>query len=86
MLNEFVKKTNKKLDYFVSQKIELTWYHQGNDLYVCDLKHYSTKVDDIKNVQEIVMFVVGLGLGLGEDLIDIWINILRFQDIVDGNL
>ena len=86
LLDVFVKRVNRKLDYFASQKIELTWYAQGNDLYVCDLKHYSKTFEEIGNHSDIVFYAVGLGVGLNEDLGMIWQELKRFQDIVDGNL
>lgn len=86
LLDVFIKRVNRKLDYFASQKIELKWYAQGNDLYVCDLKHYSMLLEEIRSHRDIVYYVFGLGVGLGEDLQRIWQDLLRFENIVDGVL
>ena len=86
LLDVFVKRVNRRLDYFASQKIELTWYAQGNDLYVCDLKHYSNTFEEIRNHSAIIYYLFGLGVGLGEDTQSIWQEILRFENIVDGVL
>jgi hypothetical protein len=86
LLNEFIKIANKKLDFFANQKMEIKWYDQGNDLYVCDLSHYSFYVEDIANYKEIVLYICGVGVGLNENLITIWKQIVRFDNIVDGNL
>jgi hypothetical protein len=86
MLNEFVKRANKKMSYFASQKIELTWYEQSNSCYVCDLKHYNLLLEDLKSVDAIVMYIVGVGMGLDEDLISIWRDMVRFDHIINKRL
>lgn len=86
MLNEFVKKANKQMDYFASQKIELVWNEQSNSCYSCDLKHYDLQIDGIRNHDLVVMYVIGVGMGLNEDLAKIWREMVRLDDIINKRL
>lgn len=87
MLNEFVKRTNKYLDLSKQDQINLSFSEVSETCYVCSLTQFGRSIENIKDPDNILMYVYGFAAGLGDQgVYDIWNDLLRFDHIINKRL